>query len=82
VKIDNAQLAAFAAVLSEGKFDLAARKLAVTPSAISQQIKLLEDRLAQVLIRPMAPCQTMATGSIPLRFAEEVAELETEMLAE
>ena len=82
MKTDNAQLTAFAAVLSEGTFDLAARKLAVTPSAISQRIKLLEDRLGQVLIRRTTPCQTTSAGSILLRFAEEVALLETEMLAE
>ncbi|WP_152414149.1 LysR family transcriptional regulator, partial [Xanthomonas phaseoli] len=37
------QLAAFAAVLDEGSFDAAAQRLAVTPSAISQRIKALED---------------------------------------
>ena len=81
MKVDNAQLAAFAAVLSEGTFDLAARKLNVTSSAVSQRIKLLEDRLGQVLIRRTTPCQPTASGSVFLRFAEEVALLEAEMFA-
>jgi len=44
MNIDNAQLAAFAMVLREGSFEAAARRLNVTPSAISQRIKLLEER--------------------------------------
>lgn len=44
------QLAAFLAVLEEGSFEAAARRLSLTQSAISQRIKALEDRLGQVLI--------------------------------
>lgn len=81
MKVDNAQLAAFAAVMREGTFELAARKLNVSASAISQRIKLLEDRLGQVLIQRTTPCQPSAAGRILLRYAEEVALLEAEMLA-
>ena len=42
------QLAAFAAVLEEGSFEAAARRLCVTPSAVSQRIKALEDRLQHI----------------------------------
>jgi len=79
MKIDHAQLAAFAAVLNEGNFDLAARKLNVTPSAISQRIKLLEDRIGQILIQRTVPCQATAAGRVILRYAEEVALLESEV---
>lgn len=82
MKIDNAQLAAFAAVLSEGTFDQAARKLNVTPSAISQRIKLLEDRLGQILIQRTTPCKATAAGRVLQRYAEEVALLEAEIFAE
>jgi len=81
MKIDNAHLAAFAAVLREGTFDLAARKLNVTPSAISQRIKLLEDRLGQILIQRTTPCQATESGRTLLRYAEEVTLLESEVLA-
>ena len=54
--LDYAGLEALAAVLREGSFDRAARKLHVTPSAISQRIKLLEERLGQVLVMRGAPC--------------------------
>ena len=81
MKIDNAQLAAFAETLREGSFDLAARKLNVTPSAISQRIKLLEERMGQVLIQRSTPCQATAAGRPLLRYAEELALLESEALS-
>ncbi|WP_291986435.1 LysR family transcriptional regulator ArgP [Candidatus Accumulibacter sp. ACC007] len=80
MKIDNAQLAAFAEAIREGSFDLAARKLNVTPSAISQRIKLLEERIGQVLIQRSTPCQATAAGRPLLRYAEELALLEAEAL--
>ena len=67
MRIDNAQLATFAAVLGEGSFELAARKLSVTPSAVSQWIKLLEDRLGQVLVQRSTPCRATAAGRRLLR---------------
>ncbi|WP_300318322.1 LysR family transcriptional regulator ArgP [Accumulibacter sp.] len=82
MRIDNAQLAAFAAVLSEGTFDSAARKLNVTPSAVSQRIKLLEDRMGQVLIQRATPCQATSAGRSLLRFAEQLALLEAEVFSE
>jgi LysR family transcriptional regulator (chromosome initiation inhibitor) len=81
MKIDNAQLAAFAETIREGSFDLAARKLNVTPSAISQRIKLLEERMGQVLIQRSTPCQATAAGRPLLRYAEELALLESEALS-
>ncbi len=82
MKIDNAQLAAFAAVLEEGSFDAAARRLHVTPSAISQRIRLLEERLGQVLLQRSSPCVATEAGKLLARFAGQVAVLENEMLRE
>ena len=82
MRIDNAQLAAFAAVLREGSFEAAARRLHVTPSAISQRIKQLEERLGQVLIQRSIPCQATAAGATLVRFAEQLSLLEAEMLGE
>ena len=48
--LDYAGLEALAAVVREGSFERAARKLHVTPSAVSQRIKLLEERVGQVLV--------------------------------
>ena len=50
--MDYAGLQALAAVIREGSFERAARKLHITPSAVSQRIKQLEERAGQVLVRP------------------------------
>ena len=52
------QLRAFMAVLEEGSFEAAGRKLYITTSAISQRIKALEDRLGQVLVLRQPPLGT------------------------
>lgn len=76
------QLAAFAAVLEEGSFDLAARRLSVTPSAISQRIKALEDRLGQVLVIRHLPCRPTPAGEALLRRVRPMQALQAEALAE
>ena len=76
------QLAAFAAVLEEGSFELAAQRLSVTPSAVSQRIKALEDRLGQVLVVRQAPCQPTPAGERLLRRVRPMQALETEALAD
>jgi LysR family transcriptional regulator, chromosome initiation inhibitor len=78
----NPQLAAFAAVLEEGSFDGAARRLSLTPSAISQRIKALEDRLGQVLVLRRTPCQATESGERLLRSVQQMRLLEAETLSE
>ncbi|MCR4158620.1 LysR family transcriptional regulator ArgP [Kerstersia gyiorum] len=76
------QLAAFAAVLEEGSFEAAARRLSVTPSAISQRIKALEDRLGQVLIVRQSPCRPTPAGERLLRRVRPMQALQAEALAD
>lgn len=76
------QLAAFAAVLEEGSFEAAARRLSISPSALSQRIKALEDRLGQVLVVRQAPCRPTAAGEALLRRVRPMQALEAEALAE
>lgn len=76
------QLAAFAAVLEERSFDAAARRLSVTPSAVSQRIKALEDRLGQVLVVRQAPCRPTPAGEQLLRRVRPMQALEAEALAD
>jgi LysR family transcriptional regulator, chromosome initiation inhibitor len=82
VAIDGQQLAAFAAVVEHGSFEAAATRLHVTPSAISQRIKALEQRVGQVLVVRGKPCVATAAGLPLLRLAAQTAVLETEALAE
>lgn len=76
------QLAAFAAVLEEGSFEAAAHRLSVTPSAVSQRIKALEDRLGQVLLVRQIPCRPTPAGERLLRRVRPMQVLEAEALAD
>lgn len=76
------QLAAFAMVIEEGSFELAARRLAVTASAVSQRIKALEDRLGQVLVIRQAPCRPSPAGERLLRRLRPMQALQAEALAD
>jgi LysR family transcriptional regulator (chromosome initiation inhibitor) len=81
-QLDSGQLAALAAVVQFGSFDAAAERLHVTPSAISQRIKALEQRVGQVLVLRAKPCAATAAGIPLLRLASQIALLESEALAE
>jgi LysR family transcriptional regulator (chromosome initiation inhibitor) len=82
VNLDGQQLAAFAAVIEHGSFDAAAARLHVTPSAVSQRIKALEQRVGQVLVRREKPTTATPAGLPLLRLAAQTALLESEALAE
>jgi LysR family transcriptional regulator, chromosome initiation inhibitor len=73
---DYAQLAALAAVHRRGSFDLAAGSLGVTPSAISQRIKALEDRMGVLLIIRGQPCTATAAGLRLIQHHDQVRLLE------
>ena len=60
--LDGHPLAAFAAVIELGSFDAAAERLHVTPSAVSQRIKALEQRVGQVLVVREKPCTATQAG--------------------
>ena len=82
MKVDGQQLAAFAAVIELGSFDAAAERLHVTPSAVSQRIKALEQRVGQVLVMREKPCTATPAGVPLLRLAAQTALLESDALAE
>ena len=82
MQIDGQQLAAFAAVVEHGSFDAAAARLHVTPSAISQRIKALEQRVGQVVVVREKPCVATTAGVPLLRLAAQTALLEAEALTE
>jgi LysR family transcriptional regulator (chromosome initiation inhibitor) len=76
------QLAALVAIVDEGTFDAAARRLSVTPSAISQRIRALESQVGQVLLLRTTPSRTTEAGAVLLRMARQQQLLEREALAE
>ena len=70
---DFAELRAFAAVVRHGSFTRAAAHLGVSPSALSQSIRALEDRLGQRLLNrttrsvaPSAAGQVLAERLLPV----------------
>lgn len=77
--LDYPSLAAIAAVVREGSFERAARALNVTPSAISQRVKQLEERLGSVLIIRGQPCVATDTGRRLCSHVEQVGLLEQEL---
>ena len=81
-QLDAGQLRALAAVVEFGSFDAAAEHLHVTPSAISQRIKALEQRVGQVLVLREKPCVATTAGVPLIRLAAQTALLEAETLAE
>src|SRR6202042_2669236 len=77
--LDYASLSAVAVVVREGSFERAARALNVTPSAISQRVKQLEERLGGVLIVRSQPCTATEMGRLICRHVEQVGMLEHEL---
>lgn len=76
---DYSQLAALTAIHRRGSFDLAAAALSVTPSAISQRLKALEERMGTLLIRRGQPCTATPPGLRLIRHYEEVTLLESSL---
>ncbi|MFC8798220.1 LysR family transcriptional regulator ArgP [Promicromonospora sp. NPDC057138] len=79
---DSRQLEALAAVVAEGSFDAAARALHVTPSAVSQRIRALENAAGSVLVRRARPVVATASGQALLRLARQTELLGAEVAAE
>lgn len=76
---DRDRLATLSAVVEEGGFEPAAARLHVTPSAVSQRIKALEQQAGQVLVRRTRPCTATDAGQALLRLARQIAVLEGEV---
>ncbi|TMV07852.1 LysR family transcriptional regulator ArgP [Ruegeria sediminis] len=79
MSFDPNQLAALAAILRLGSFEAAAAELAVTPSAISQRIKALEDRIGTSLIDRGPPCSGTPAGLRIAKHAEDIGLLEAQL---
>jgi LysR family transcriptional regulator (chromosome initiation inhibitor) len=76
------QLKTLAAVIDHGTFERAAVALHVTPSAVSQRVKALEEQTGRVLVRRTKPIEPTEAGRVLLRLARQVALLEAEAAAE
>jgi LysR family transcriptional regulator, chromosome initiation inhibitor len=77
--LDYAALCALAAVIREGSFERAALALHVTPSAVSQRIRLLEERVGCALVVRDQPCRATETGRRLCQHVDRVRLLEQEL---
>jgi LysR family transcriptional regulator (chromosome initiation inhibitor) len=75
-------LRTFAAVIEQGTLEAAARSLVVTPSAVSQRLKAMEDAAGQILLQRTSPARPTPAGEAVLRFARQVGQLEADALRE
>ena len=78
--IDYPALRVLLAVVQTGSFEKAAAVLNVTPSAVSQRIKQLEERLGTALVVRGTPCTATEKGDWLCRHMENVGMLESELL--
>jgi LysR family transcriptional regulator (chromosome initiation inhibitor) len=69
-----------ATVVKDGTFDAAARTLHLTPSAVSQRIKALEQRVGRVLVVRTKPVRATEAGEALLRLGQQLALLENETM--
>ncbi|KUH40787.1 MULTISPECIES: LysR family transcriptional regulator ArgP [Streptomyces] len=70
------QVRTLLAVVDEGTFDAAAAALHVTPSAVSQRVKALEQRTGRVLLMRTKPVRPTESGQVVVRFARQLTTLE------
>jgi LysR family transcriptional regulator, chromosome initiation inhibitor len=70
-----------AAVVDGGTLDAAARALHITPSAVSQRIKTLEEQLGRVVVVRSKPARLTDAGVAIVRMARQVTLLEHDTLA-
>jgi LysR family transcriptional regulator (chromosome initiation inhibitor) len=80
MNLEYSQLAALVAVVREGSFDAAAKALYVTPSAISQRIKQLEESVGGVVVVRSTPCRPTTVGESLYRHGLQVELLEKDLL--
>ena len=80
--LDYPAARAVAMVVQTGSFEGAARALGVTPSAISQRVRALEERLGTVLIERASPCRATAAGDALCRHIELVGLAERDLMTQ
>lgn len=79
MRVRDDHLAALVACVDEGTFDGAAAVLRLTPSAVSQRIKALEQTVGQLVLVRSVPVQPTDVGAVLLRTARARALLDAEL---
>lgn len=80
MRIDPELAATLAAIVDEGTLDAASRRLQITPSAVSQRLKTLEQQLGRILVVRTKPARLTEAGEAVVRLARQIALLEHDAL--
>lgn len=75
-------LRTFAAAIDEGSLEGAAKRLHITPSAVSQRIRAMEQRTGSVLLRRTRPVSVTEAGATVLRAARQVEQIVADVAVE
>jgi LysR family transcriptional regulator (chromosome initiation inhibitor) len=78
MRFDPAQLETLLAIAEEGSFEAAARRLHLTPSAVSQRVRALEGAAGQVLVRRTSPVVVTPAGAPLMRLGRQMRLLAAE----
>lgn len=78
VRFDPTQLETLLAIAEEGSFEAAARRLHITPSAVSQRVRALESAAGQVLVKRTSPAEIAPAGQPLMRLARQLRLLAAE----
>jgi LysR family transcriptional regulator (chromosome initiation inhibitor) len=78
VRFDPGQLETLMTIAEEGSFEAAARRLHLTPSAVSQRIRALERAAGKVLVRRASPAAVTEAGEPLLRLGRQLGLLAAE----
>lgn len=81
MRFDPDQLDTLLAITEEGTFEAAARRLQLTPSAVSQRVRALEHTAGQVLIRRTTPATITSAGEPLVRLGRQMRLLAAEAAA-
>jgi LysR family transcriptional regulator (chromosome initiation inhibitor) len=82
MRFDREQLETLAVVVATGTFDAAAERLSITPSAVSQRIKALEQQLGRVVVVRSKPVRATDSGAALMRLVQQLAALEQQAASE
>ncbi|WP_220036742.1 LysR family transcriptional regulator ArgP [Curtobacterium sp. MCBD17_021] len=78
VHLQRDHLETLLAAVDAGTFEAAARELAITPSAVSQRVKAMEQLVGRVLLQRTTPISPTRDGEVVLRHARQVRLLDEE----
>lgn len=71
-----------AAIVDGGSLEAAAHALSITPSAVSQRLKTLEQQVGRVLVVRARPAVATPSGEAVVRLARQISLLEHEAVAD